>query len=731
MVLILCSHIVFAQAWDPSGNNVAPGKNKLGSLNDESVVFISNDSARMRLTNTGYFGINTTLPTTYFDVNGQIRLRYNAFNHGVLTSDANGNATWSLLNLNLSGNILSIQNQGSTVDLSTYLDNTDNQTLSLSGTSLSISNGNSVDFTNWDTDATDDFSGDYNDLANQPTLFDGDYNSLSNLPTLFDGSYSSLTGLPVFSEVAQSGDYYDLINLPELFDGNYSSLSGVPTIESLNYWQKSEDDLYYNTGNIGIGISSPQKQLHIHNSEYSDIHEDEEMPAMPTTRGSRLRSESVFLLTNRNSGNTASDGLKILSNNNNAVIYLQETGSLSLMTKNPLRFKMAANGNITIGTSQNNYFVVNESGNVGINTSEPTAAFDINGDIRIRHNASENFVLTSTEDGSGEWKELKLELNENTLSLSNHNTEVDLSSFFLWSKTGNNIYYNNGSVGIGTSTPANNAQLHIKGNSKSLLLEPILFNGDNGYVDISFANPLASNSLTWTIRSHINENEKGNSLMFWSRIGAPLLVLGNDVKVGIGTHAPEAKLDVNGTVRIQNGWRGLKIEGSGAEPHRYDFIAGDLGNDPTYKGGFGIFDETAGKYRFAISKDGNVGIGTISPQFMLDVCGIIRSKEWIVEDFNCMPDFVFKPEYKLMSLDKRKQMIFENSHMPYLLSEEEMKESGVPVFHTMQGLIQNTEEIYLYLFEMNERLKILERENQKLKEQNKELIDGINTIKNK
>ena len=45
------------------------------------------------------------------------------------------------------------------------------QTLTLSSTQLSISNGNNVNFTGWDTDASDDFSGDYNDLTNKPVLF--------------------------------------------------------------------------------------------------------------------------------------------------------------------------------------------------------------------------------------------------------------------------------------------------------------------------------------------------------------------------------------------------------------------------------------------------------------------------------------------------------------------------------------------------------------------------------
>lgn len=43
---------------------------------------------------------------------------------------------------------------------------------------------------------TAQFSGDYNDLSNKPSLFDGDYNSLSNKPTLFSGSYNDLSDKP-------------------------------------------------------------------------------------------------------------------------------------------------------------------------------------------------------------------------------------------------------------------------------------------------------------------------------------------------------------------------------------------------------------------------------------------------------------------------------------------------------------------------------------------------------
>ncbi len=45
------------------------------------------------------------------------------------------------------------------------------QNLSLNGNQLSISNGNNVTFNGWDTDASDDFNGNYNDLTNKPQIW--------------------------------------------------------------------------------------------------------------------------------------------------------------------------------------------------------------------------------------------------------------------------------------------------------------------------------------------------------------------------------------------------------------------------------------------------------------------------------------------------------------------------------------------------------------------------------
>ena len=93
------------------------------------------------------------------------------------------------------------------------------------------------------------FDGDYNSLANKPTIptktsqlqndsgfttFSGNYNDLSNKPTLFSGDYNDLTNKPTISQVGHTGDYDDLTNKPTLFSGDYDDLTNKPTIPVVN-----------------------------------------------------------------------------------------------------------------------------------------------------------------------------------------------------------------------------------------------------------------------------------------------------------------------------------------------------------------------------------------------------------------------------------------------------------------------------------------------------------------
>jgi uncharacterized protein (TIGR02145 family) len=121
----------------------------------------------------------------------------------------------------------------------------------------------SVPYAKYAEKAGNEFSGNYNDLTNKPTLFVGNYSDLSNKPILFDGSWNSLSekpslfsgsymdlsnrpvlfdsswlaikGKPQFSSIAFSGSYNDLLNLPALFSGSYLDLNNKPALFSGNY----------------------------------------------------------------------------------------------------------------------------------------------------------------------------------------------------------------------------------------------------------------------------------------------------------------------------------------------------------------------------------------------------------------------------------------------------------------------------------------------------------------
>ena len=71
------------------------------------------------------------------------------------------------------------------------------------------------------------FSGNYNDLTNQPTIFSGSYTDLTNKPTLFDGAYSSLTGTPNVLDsadvtaIATAAGGVDSAAIEAMIDSNY------------------------------------------------------------------------------------------------------------------------------------------------------------------------------------------------------------------------------------------------------------------------------------------------------------------------------------------------------------------------------------------------------------------------------------------------------------------------------------------------------------------------------
>ncbi|MNL39405.1 hypothetical protein D3C87_1616830 [compost metagenome] len=132
----------------------------------------------------------------------------------------------------------------------------------------------------------------------------------------------------------------------------------------------------------------------------------------------------------------------------------------------------------------------------------------------------------------------------------------------------------------------------------------------------------------------------------------------------------------------------------------------------------------------ALLGNGNLGIGTESPDAKLAVNGTIHSKE-VKVDISGWPDYVFKKEYDLPTLAEVEKHIAEKGHLENIPSEEEVIKNGVNLGEMNAKLLQKIEEMTLYMIEMKKENEIVKNENKLMKENQIELERRILKIENK
>ncbi len=205
--------------------------------------------------------------------------------------------------------------------------------------------------------------------------------------------------------------------------------------------------------------------------------------------------------------------------------------------------------------------------------------------------------------------------------------------------------------------------------------------------------------------------------------------------VGIGTSAPNEKLDVRGNIYMNTGtnnnhifWSGHHMTMGTKPGHYYHNIfslkpgGASQGNlvskfqmytvSSNFQEALKVLVNTAGSSFF---NGGNVGIGTTTPDHKLDVNGVIRAKEIKVE--TNWSDFVFEPGYNLRTLEDLEQYIAQNKHLPDIPSESEVKENGINLGEINAKLLQKIEELTLYVIEQNKEIKSLKKKIHNLQRQ--------------
>jgi hypothetical protein len=385
------------------------------------------------------------------------------------------------------------------------------------------------------------------------------------------------------------------------------------------------------TGNVGIGTSSPSSLLHV----------------------SKSLGDSILTLDNTGNGNTSGinfnrerttgtgvNGASIFidsdTSNNDALLYIQAQSTNAnagitspLSAGNGVRLLLRGNyGIFSVENGASETFRINSSGNVGMGTTTPNAKLDVNG----------NAIITGSLTVTG------------TLIAQEFKAELVSSS----------IIYESGSTKFGDSLDDTHQRTGSLGVSGSLSVVGNTVVGGLFATNITGSNVSASGTVT------------GNAFSGGSFTGTTVTTTGN-VKLGDATsdsHTVTGSLGISGSVAIESvsgsGDTALLVRG-GANSPKMLMIHAEGGNSTTdVKAGIGFSnhggsswssqaigslrrdsngfgdllfmlrnnttgtDVTTSDEKMRITGEGRVGIGTTSPSASLHVSASGTTNDFLV-----------------------------------------------------------------------------------------------------
>jgi len=341
-------------------------------------------------------------------------------------------------------------------------------------------------------------------------------------------------------------------------------------------------------GNVGIGTTSPGAKLEVHKDTPYGAYGP--TPAQLNLRNTSTEGTAGFIQLSAYYGNGgASDYYQVggMGGGKETAAGSGWGGYLSFWT--------TSDGTAGAASGMFEHMRITADGNVGIGTTTPNAKLDVQG--------TQGQLFSVTDDLSGDIFSV-----------------ADISGVPIMNVNSDGTSYFDGNVGIGTDSP--DSKLDVKGPSATPAdgNQTLSITNSTGGTQLNLGT--AENSYGWI------EAREGSTLR-------NLLINPNGGNVGIGVTNPVAALNIgnNGNIRIDGNTSGGGIYASSNGSNntfsltRQDGVnVGDLSisgySGVGITGGRTSSPATSG-YSFYVKSDGNVGIGTASPDYKLEVNGTL------------------------------------------------------------------------------------------------------------